>query len=414
VRAVRRAELGFFVWDFALLMLERVRLVDISNKWASNTLKGYQSKYNIFAEFDRTFHTASLPATRLSHPPKGPSISTMWTQEWYMLFPADWRRKNPLREKNITFGTGRGLRSAASHFWLMDLLYTHPENLTAGFKERPTFVERCNPTDELMYTYFTEGLRRRIGDHPNPSTVLQDHHIHWINRYYQSMYQHAPTQMKRIEAARAGVTHLVSYLGWLRAMETFGIRWCDLTIVRPEDGPTIGWPYMLGAILLELLEQTKSSQHAVADVVVACTTYSGLSLGNWLALLSAELPPGETQSKAFVLCDPSGSAWTSHLYRHKFFYPALYACQASGDPFLQQFNGIDRPTIPTAFWSFNTQRRTGRSNVSKKRLFTYRAAFPAEVVEHSRWHLSRSSLDMPLAYLEWSVEDRVCVTFLCA
>jgi hypothetical protein len=171
---------------------------------------------------------------------------------------------------------------------------------------------------------------------------------------------------------------------------------------------------MLGAILLELLEQTKSSQHAVADVVVAYTTYSDLSLGNWLALLSAELPPGETQSKAFVLCDPSGSAWTSHLYRHKFFHPALYACQASGDPFLQQFNGIDRPTIPAAFWSFNTQRRTGRSNVSKKRLFTYRAAFPAEVVEHGHWHLSRSSLDMRLAYLEWSVEDRVCVTFLCA
>jgi hypothetical protein len=148
---------------------------------------------------------------------------------------------------------------------------------------------------------------------------------------------------------------LVSYLGWLRAMETFGIRWCDLTIVRPEDGPTIGLPYMLGAILMELLEQTKSSQHAVADVVVAYTTYSGLSLGNWLALLSAELPPGETQSKAFVLYDPTGSAWTSHLYRHKFFYPALYTCQASGDLFLQQFKGIDRPTIPAAFWSFNTQ-----------------------------------------------------------
>jgi hypothetical protein len=47
---------------------------------------------------------------------------------------------------------------------------------------------------------------------------------------------------------------------------------------------------MLGAILMELLEQTKSSQHAAADVVVAYTTYSGLSLGNWLALLSAELP----------------------------------------------------------------------------------------------------------------------------
>jgi hypothetical protein len=150
VRAVRKSELGFFAWDFALLMLERVRMVDISNKWAASTLKGYQSKYNVFSEFDRTFHLTSLLATRPSHPPCGPSIPLMWTQEWYMLFPANWRRKNPLRERNITFGTGRGLRSAASHFWILDLLYTHPENLTTGFKDRPTFVEqRCSPTDEL-------------------------------------------------------------------------------------------------------------------------------------------------------------------------------------------------------------------------------------------------------------------------
>jgi len=414
VRAVLQEELGFFAWDFALLMLERVRLVDISNKWATSTLTSYQSKFNVFSEFDRVFHTTSLQPTRPVHPPCGPSIPLMWTQEWYMLFPSDWRRKNPLRERNITFGTGRGLRSAASHFWILDLLYTHPEHLTTGFKDRPTYVDRCSPTDELAYTYFTEGLRRRVGDHPNPSTVLQDHHIHWLNLYFQTLYRHGSTKQQRVDAARAGVTHLMSYLGWLRAMETFGIRWSDVTIVRPEDGPTFGLPANLGAIFLTLLEQTKSSQHAVADVVVAYTTYSGLSLGNWLELLLAELSTSETNSDAFVLCKPNGSAWTSHLYRHRFLYPALYACQASGDPFLRRFNGIDRPTIPAAFWSFNTQRRMGRSNVSKKRAFTFRAATSAEVVEHGRWHLSRSSLDMPLAYLEWSLEDRVCITYLCA
>jgi hypothetical protein len=313
----------------------------------------------------------------------------MWTQEWYMLFPLDWRRKNPLRKRNITFGTSQGLRSAASHFWILDLLYTHPEHLSTGFKDRPIYVERCSPTDELAYTYFTEGLRRRVGDHPNPSTVLQDHHIHWLNLYFQTLYQQGSTQQQRVDAARAGVTHLMSYLGWLRAMENFGIRWSDVTIVRPEEGPAFGLPANLEAIFLTLLEQTKSSQHAVANVVVAYTTYLGLSLGNWLELLLAELFTGENNSDAFVLCKSNGSAWTSHLYRHKFLYPALYACQASGDPFLHRFNGVDRPTIPAAFWSFNTQQRTGRSNVSKKRAFTFCVASPAEAVEHGRWHLSR-------------------------
>jgi hypothetical protein len=182
-------------------MLERVRLVDFSNKWASSTLNGYQAKYNILMDFDRTFHLTSLTTSRLPYPPHGPAISIMWAQEWYMLFPADWQRRHPLRERTITFGMGRGLRSAASHFWLMDLLYTHPEHLTTGFKDRPTFVSKCSPTDELTYTNFTKGLRRRIGDHPNPSTVLLDHHIHWINWYFQTLYQQASTTAQRIEAA---------------------------------------------------------------------------------------------------------------------------------------------------------------------------------------------------------------------
>jgi hypothetical protein len=413
VRAVRKEELGFFAWDFALLMLERMRMVDISNKWAASTLKttNRSSMYfrNLTGSSIRRLFNLPVPLTLLVDllfhlcGLKNGICCSLRIGDGRTLFANGTLLLGPV------VGYAQLLRIFG--FWTY---CTRPENLTTGFKDRPTYVDRCSPPDELMYTYFTEGLRRRVGDHPNPSTVLQDHHIHWLNRYYQTLYQQASNQQQRSDAARAGVTHLMSYLGWLRAMETFGIRWSDVTIVRPEDGPTIGLPANLGAILLTLLEQTKSSQHAVVDVMIAFTTYSGLSLGNWFDLLIAGLSTGETNSDAFVWCKSNGSAWTSHLYRHKFLYPALYACQASaGDPFLRQFNGVDRPTIPAAFWSFNTQRRMGRSNVSKKRAFTSRAATPAEVVEHGRWHLSRSLLDMPLAYLEWSLEDRVCITYLC-
>jgi hypothetical protein len=50
-------------------------------------------------------------------------------------------------------------------------------------------------------------------------------------------------------------------------------------------------------------------------------------------------------------------------------------------------------------------RRGGRNQVSRKRASNLRAATPAEVVEHGRWRVSRSTLDMPTAYLEWSVAD---------
>ncbi len=52
-----------------------------------------------------------------------------------------------------------------------------------------------------------------------------------------------------------------------------------------------------------------------------------------------------------------------------------------------------------AFHGFNTMHQTGRTVASKKRAATLRAATPAETVEHGRWCLNRSSLDMPMAYL---------------
>jgi hypothetical protein len=256
-------------------------------------------------------------------------------------------------------------------------------------------------------------MRRRLGDHPRPSTVLTGFHMRWIDRYYYSLYLHAKTSKDRKRMSRAAVAHLSSYVGWLRGAETFGLCWRDVTAIHPDDGPTLGLPPGVGVILLKLLLQTKSSQFAQADVVIAFTTASGLSLGTWLERLRAELTPAELDPAAFVLAKPSRAAWTSHYYRHRFLYPALYAFRDSGDAFLQAIDGSPGNSIPERFWSFNTQRRSGRSEASRKRPWTLRKASPAEVVEHGRWRLSRSSLDMPLAYLEWSVEDRSCLTACC-
>jgi hypothetical protein len=45
-------------------------------------------------------------------------------------------------------------------------------------------------------------------------------------------------------------------------------------------------------------------------------------------------------------------------------------------------------------------RRGGQGVVYKKRPGNTWAATPAETVEHGRWRLSRSSLDMRTAYIE--------------
>jgi hypothetical protein len=394
-------------------MLERARMVDTSNNWSKNTLKTYKSKFNILKDFERDLEVQALPFTPPAHPPNGPAIRHMWAQERYSLYPADWWKNNGTGEEAVKFGTVRALRTAASHFWILDLLQSHSDQLTFGFKDRPLLVQACSPTDQVAYTYFTEGMRRRLGDHPQPSTVLTGAHMRWITRYYLSLYLNAKTRTDRKNFSRAAVTHLASYLGWLRSVETFELHWGDVSSTPPEDGPSLGLPAGFGVVLLKLLQQTKSSQFSQVDVVIVFKTASGLSLGFWLDRLRAELSPDELEPTALILQRPSGAAWTSHYYRHKFLYPALYACRVAGDPFLKTMDDTPGNSIPERIWSFNTQRRSGRSEASRKRRWTLRAATNAEVVEHGRWRIFRNTLDMLLAYLEWSIEDRSCITAFC-
>jgi hypothetical protein len=92
----------------------------------------------------------------------------MRAQERYSLYPAQWHRRNSVMDAAIKFGSIRAVRSAASHFWIWDLLLTHPERLTLGFNDRPVVVEGCSPTDEVAYTFFMDAMKGRIGSIRNP------------------------------------------------------------------------------------------------------------------------------------------------------------------------------------------------------------------------------------------------------
>lgn len=414
VRSVLEREIGHTAADLCLLMLERARLIDTMNHWAKGSLQAYQTKFRIIQNFASTFQVPILKPTTLLAPPRGAAIKLMWAQERYSLYPSEWRKKNSNLADTIKFGTIRGLRSAAAHFWIWDLLHTNPDKLTLGFRDRPMVVHGCSPTDEVAYTYFTDGLKRRLGDNPKPSTVLLLDHMIWIDAYFESIFEPATNGQVCINICRAATTHLLALLGWLRAKETFGVRWADIEIWTPQQGPALGLPAGVGAILCKLLPQTKSSQTSTADVVLAYTTALGLSLGKWLHRLQQILPQQQLVPEAYVISHANGLPWTSHYYRHTYFYPALYILRALGDPYLARYDDSPGKELTKAIWSFNTYRRTGRSIVSKRRARTLRAATAPETVEHGRWRVSRSTLDMPTAYLEWSYEDRICITLFCS
>jgi hypothetical protein len=196
-------------------------------------------------------------------------------------------------------------------------------------------------------------------------------------------------------------------------METFNIQWDGIQVTRPPDGPQQGLPVGMGVIQVDLPLQTKSSQSRTADVVIAYETGSGKNLGWWLETLWDLLPYPQRVPHSYVLCHPTGTPWTSHYYRYNFVYPLLAVQRTLGDPYLAKFDETLGKGLVENYWSFNMYRRGGRNHVSRKRPSNKRSATAAEVVEHGRWRVSRSTLDMPTAYLEWSTADRTAVSYFC-
>jgi hypothetical protein len=271
----------------------------------------------------------------------------------------------------------------------------------------------CNPTGELGYTFFSDGMKRRLGDKTNPSAILLDQHISWMNSHFQGVYRSAFDLDIQLDTCRAAIANLLAWLAWLRAMETFMVRWQDIEITYPADGPREGLPVGMGVILVNLLAQTKSSQARVADMVIAYAIASGKNLGWWLSTLRNILPyPGQVPS-SYVPCHPNGSPWTSHYFRYTHIYPLLSLQRSLGDVYLAKFDETIGKGLAENYWSFNMYRRGGRNHVYRKRPSNLRQATTTEVVEHGRWRISRSTLDMPTAYLEWSIADRTSVSYFC-
>jgi hypothetical protein len=394
-------------------MLERATIIDTANHWSKGTMAAYKSKANVLRAFESDFHFCVLPRPTLAHPPDGCSRPLMWAQQRYSLYPARWRRHQDGPNSTIKFGTVRALHSAAAFQNTLNWIQSHPDHVTVGYKNQPTMVAHCNPTDEMGYTYFTDGMRRRIGDKTHPSAVLLDQHITWMDAHFKAVYLAATDLDVQLETCRAAIANLLAWLAWLRAVETFSVRWGRISIVRPVDGPQEGLPGGMGIIKVDLQAQTKSSQTRTADMVIAYTTASDKSLGWWLEELRELIPLPMLLPDNYALCHADGSPWTSHYFRHKHVYPLLSLQRSLGDAYLVKFDeSVGKGLIPN-FWSFNMYRRGARGQVSCQRPSNLRKATYAEVIEHGRWKVNRSSLDMPTAYLEWSNADRVTITYFC-
>ena len=399
------------VQDMQLLMLERMRMIDASNAWAEGTritmasklrrLRGFLDRFNILAG-------ALFPTDRVHAPPDGPGLPLLWAMEHYVLQPSPHRDYD-----TITYNTSRGLRTCLHQYlsWLGSLM---PEGTAYREKDRVFLDQDIGASGSLVVQLSTKGMERRLGTASKPSVALKAEHIH----YNQARRRDKISQLRKGTAGiyqllLAQLAELLAWLAWLRASELFGLRWQDIEMVRPGPRPAYGFPPGSGALLLQLLEATKSSQTITADMVIAYLTASGLCPGQVFEELLALRPRGSRDSDLIFL-DEEGEVWTSAHFRHTYVYPLLEEQWRKQDPVLRTHCPQGLEQIRQKFYSLSMFRRGGRTHVARKRPGCIRKAEDTEITEHGRWRIRyKVHRHMPTHYLEFTYEDKIYITLLC-
>ncbi len=336
------------------------------NVWAPKTLQDYKSSTRRIVRFETKFGVQALVPMKLTSPPISPAIAVMWAQQQYSLEkPA---RKHIASEGDrIPYNTCRKVRTAAAQFYMVDLQIAHPEEAMQDSQHRGHLTLGCIPTEQLGYTMMGSGMARRLGDDSKPTLAITAAQVQHITEYLEQLYQGPLSLNHQRDLAAAAVMHLTFWLGWLQSLEAFSLNWLDVMVTPPYRSGEKGLPDQCGVVEMNLLEQTKSNQTSVADVVVAYTTLtSNLSLGIWIERMAGLWPDTDEPDVAFIR-GADGTHWTSTYFRHNFVYPWLYMLKQEGDPFLRAFTKEIGNRIADKYYSINLYRRGGSSHVAKRR-----------------------------------------------
>jgi hypothetical protein len=398
--------------DVALMMLERMRMIDSINYWAAGTYKAYKSYLHRLGDFEIWSGAPTLASTPLSQPPRSPAISIQWAEL------RDSLRHNSAGER-IAGNSVRKLRSAAHWFYTLDITAAFPRQ-TFRLTDARTVVNKYSaPTDEIGFTHFAGGLARRLGTAVTPSWTLAHVHIKWIDDRLNEMFLNTDQpDGVRHDIAIAGFFNLLAWLGWLRGTEMGEMTSDEVDATAPEDGRTLGLPAGVGALLFRLLKETKTNPTMTADVVVAWKCISGLSIGLWFTRM-LQFEPHEN---GYLLASNHQSRWSSRYFRKTYAWPLLEAQRLTGEPTLKAFTTVEGNRISDKVYALHSWRRGGRSRCQREPredettwcLGLCRVkADVMQVYEHGRWRLKNQGKETMIQhYNEWEVLDRVVITLV--
>jgi hypothetical protein len=284
-------------------------------------------------------------------PVQTPAIPLVWSELYYSLrqTKGDDGSYHPLR-----FASIRPLRSAAALYYTLDMQDAYPRRVMRDRHRRGLVQPYVSPTDELYTNFGASGMARRMGTETKKSWALSHVHIAYMDQELGRLFLQARTTSEAHDLACAGTINLLAYLGWLRSGETFGIGPADVNLIPPSEGPTRGLPPGCGAIEARLLAATKSDRTVTADVVVAYTTLSGLSLGVWFERVLAFSPWTEDS----LFSTQTQPRWTSQYFRNTYAYPMLEMQRLNGEPSLSTFTSQPGQRIADKIYSRCTRGGT--------------------------------------------------------
>ena len=386
-------------------------MIDQSNAWSGDTGRAVAGSLNYmhrFLEAHNIDTSLNEGTPRVTHPPVGGALLMLWAMERYTLQPSSNKK-----HEYVTYNSARALRSALSqlHTWCGSLL---PAGTSFRDKDRTHLPPRVSQSGSLICQLTTSGMEKRLGTESTPSLALQAHHIQYhLHAREQAIAATSPKGAPHYQLCLAQLAELLAWVGWLRANEIFSLRWQDIVCIPPSSAPSHGLPSGSGALLLKLLESTKSEQTKTADHIIAYKTASGLSPGHMYGRVWA-LKGHSASPQELIFVTEKGDPWTSAHFREQHVYPYLYQQLAQGDALLNTYGKSDPNLLRQRLYSLHSWRRGGRTHVSRRRKGCVRAATEQEIRDHGRWR-SRGKIgtDMVTHYREPSYEDRLYITLLC-
>jgi hypothetical protein len=268
-------------------------------------------------------------------------------------------------------------------------------------------------------TFASKGMARRLGTQTKQSWALSHIHIAYINRKLQEAYIKGKSPIYRHELACAAMANLLAYLGWLHGTELFDAEADELTVILPEDATLYEIPTHVGAVLLNLLKETKSNPCQVADIVAAYETLSGLNLGFWAQELQTFT---STNDDGYLFSMKHNPKWTSCYFRETYAWPLLEQMRTvDKEPSLQMFGDKKGKRIRDKLYSMHSWHRTERSRAGRNARHNEpqrkgpRRATETEIYEHRRWAHCHNGAgeDMAATYNQCGLVERLAITLLC-